>query len=63
MYRSLGEDAPHAERAQAYDDVTKTYRAAEKAAESRSDVELPEISNEARARFLASDPRRPGAGE
>lgn len=63
VYRSLGEDAPHAERAQAYDDVTKTYRAAEKAAESRSDVELPEISNEARARFLASDPRKPGAGE
>lgn len=60
VYRSLGEDTPHAERAQAYDDVTKTYRAAEKAAETRSDVELPEISDEARARFLASDPRRPG---
>ena len=63
VYRSLGEDAPKSERAQAYDDVAKTYRAAEMAAETRSDVEMPEISNEARARFLASDPRRPGAGE
>ena len=63
VYRSLGEDAPHAERAQAYDDVTKTYRAAEKAAETRSDVELPEITDEARARFLASDPRKPDNGQ
>ena len=61
VYRSLGEDAPHEERTQAYDDVTKTYRAAEKAAETRDDVELPEITEEARARFLASDPRKPGA--
>ncbi|MBF4995098.1 TerC family protein [Arthrobacter gandavensis] len=60
VYRGLGEDAPHAERAQAYDDVSRTYRAAEKAAETRSDVELPEITDEARARFLASDPRRTG---
>ena len=60
VYRNLGEDAPHAERAQAYDDVTKTYRAAEKAAETRDDVELPEITDEARASFLASDPRKPG---
>jgi len=60
VYRSLGEDTPEQERAQAYDDVTKTYRAAEKAAETRADVELPEITDEARQKFLADDPRKRG---
>ena len=60
VYRSLGEDAPHEERTKAYDDVSKTYRAAEKAAETRDDVELPEITDEARQKFLAEDPRKNG---
>lgn len=60
VYRSLGEDTPHEERTKAYDDVSKTYRAAEKAAETRDDVELPEITDEARQKFLAEDPRKNG---
>lgn len=60
VYRSLGEDAAHEERVQAYERVSATYRAAEKASQNRPDVELPEISEEAQARFRASDPRTPG---
>ncbi|MBD8043763.1 TerC family protein [Arthrobacter sp. Sa2BUA2] len=60
VYRSLGEDAAHEERVQAYENVSATYRAAEKASQNRPDVELPEISEEAQARFRASDPRVPG---
>ncbi|MBD7994057.1 TerC family protein [Arthrobacter sp. Sa2CUA1] len=60
VYRGLGEDAAYEERVQAYENVSATYLAAEKASQNRPDVELPEISDEARARFRASDPRVPG---
>ena len=63
VYRSLEEDAPHEERVEAYDKVTETYRAAVDAAKDRDDVDLPEISDDARADFRASNPRlqNPGA--
>lgn len=60
VYRGLGDDAPQEERVQAYDNVSATYQAAEKASQDRPDVELPEISDEARERFRADDPRGPG---
>ncbi|MCC3269274.1 TerC family protein [Arthrobacter gengyunqii] len=57
VYRNLGEDAPHDERVEAYDKVAETYRAATTAAKDRNDVDLPEISDDARAEFRASNPR------
>lgn len=64
IYRSLEEDAPHEERVEAYDKVTDSYRTAASVAKDRDDVDMPEISDEARARFVANDPRnqRPGTG-
>ena len=63
VYRNLEEDAPHEERVEAYDNVTETYRAAVDAAKDRDDVDMPEISDDARADFRASNPRlqNPGA--
>lgn len=62
VYRNLEEDAPHEERVEAYEKVTETYGAATTAAKDRDDVDLPEITDEARAHFRATDPRsgRPG---
>ena len=62
VYRNLGEDALPAERVEAYEKVSETYRAASTAARDRDDVALPEITDAARARFRATDPRpgRPG---
>jgi tellurite resistance protein TerC len=57
VYRSLEEDAPHEERVEAYDKVTETYRNATAVAKDRDDVELPEISDQAREEFRASNPR------
>ncbi|MCC9196590.1 TerC family protein [Arthrobacter sp. zg-Y820] len=57
VYRNLGEDAPHEERVEAYDKVTKSYQAATTVAKDRDDVKLPEVTDEARAHFLANDPR------
>ena len=58
VYRNLEEDAPHEERVEAYDNVAESYRAASTVAKDRDDVELPEISDEARERFLAENPRK-----
>jgi len=58
VYRNLEEDAPHEERVEAYDKVTETYRNATAVAKDRNDVEMPEISDDARAEFRASNPRR-----
>ncbi len=65
VYRNLEEDAPHAERVEAYDKVAETYRAAADAAKDRDDVDMPEISDDARADFRASNPRlqAPGAAD
>ena len=62
VYRNLEEDAPHGDRVEAYDNVSVSYRNAASVAKGRDDVALPEITDEARERFLASDPRsaRPG---
>jgi tellurite resistance protein TerC len=57
VYRSLEEDAPHEERVEAYDKVTETYRNATAVAKDRDDVELPEISDQAKEEFRASNPR------
>ena len=60
-YRGLDGDTPRDERIQAYENVSESYRAAEKAAQDRQDVELPEISDDARRQFRATDPRDPGS--
>ncbi len=57
VYRNLEEDAPHEERVEAYDKVTETYRNATAVAKDRDDVELPEISDQAKEEFRASNPR------
>ncbi|WP_237685163.1 MULTISPECIES: TerC family protein [Arthrobacter] len=60
VYRNLGEDAPHEERVEAYDKVAESYRTATTVAKNRDDVDLPEITDEARAEFRASNPRLQG---
>lgn len=57
VYRSLEEDSPHEERVEAYDKVTESYRTATTVAKGRGDVNLAEITDEARERFLANNPR------
>ncbi|GAA3286477.1 TerC family protein [Arthrobacter citreus] len=57
VYRNLEEDAPHEERVEAYDKVTETYRNATAVAKDRDDVEMPEITDQAKEEFRASNPR------
>ncbi|WP_445818950.1 TerC family protein [Arthrobacter sp. G119Y2] len=57
VYRNLGEDAPHEERVEAYDKVAESYRTASTVAKDRNDVEMPEISDQAKEEFRASNPR------
>ena len=57
VYRNLEEDAPHEERVEAYDKVAESYRTASTVAKDRNDVEMPEISDQAREEFRASNPR------
>ncbi|WP_461168714.1 TerC family protein [Arthrobacter sp. Z1-15] len=57
VYRNLEEDAPHEERVEAYDKVAESYRTASTVAKDRNDVEMPEISDQAKEEFRASNPR------
>ena len=58
VYRNLGEEANHAERVEAYEKVSETFRSAEAATRKQDNVQMPEITEEARERFQANDPRK-----
>ncbi len=57
VYRNLEEDAPHEERVEAYDKVAESYRTATTVAKDRDDVDMPEITDQDREEFRASNPR------